>query len=43
MRRHWADVTAAEKLIGPVARTPLDDGLADTVDWYVQRAGRAGP
>ncbi len=41
VHRHWADVTAAEALIGPVARTGLDDGLAFTVDWYKQRAGQS--
>jgi UDP-glucose 4-epimerase len=43
VRRHWADVTAAEALIGPVARTALDDGLALTVDWYKQHAARTAP
>lgn len=38
VRRHCADVAAAATLIGPIARTSLDDGLASTVDWYLRRA-----
>lgn len=40
VRRHWADVSAAEALIGPIAETPLDQGLERTVAWYLARAGK---
>jgi UDP-glucose 4-epimerase len=39
VHRHWADVSAAHALIGPIARTSLEDGLARTVDWYLEQAG----
>jgi len=39
VHRHWADVTQAEKLVGPMATTSLEDGLRLTIDWY--RAGDA--
>jgi UDP-glucose 4-epimerase len=35
VRRHCADVRAAEALIGPIAGTSLQDGLAATVQWYL--------
>ncbi len=38
VRRHRADVSRAESLIGPVATTTLADGLATTVEWYRSRA-----
>ena len=38
VRRHRADVSRAESLIGPVATTTLADGLAATVEWYRSRA-----
>ena len=34
VRRHMADVSQAEALIGPIARTDLQSGLRETVDWY---------
>jgi UDP-glucose 4-epimerase len=34
VRRHMADVSRAEELIGPIARTELKTGLSQTVDWY---------
>ncbi len=40
VRRHCASVERAEALVGPIARTPLDEGLRTTVDWYLQREGR---
>lgn len=39
VRRHCADVSAAEGLIGPIATTDLEDGLARTVQWYQDQAG----
>lgn len=38
VRRHRADVSLAESLIGPVAQTPLVDGLALTAEWYRSRS-----
>lgn len=38
VRRHCADTSRAEKYLGPVATTPLREGLARTVDWYRERA-----
>ncbi len=38
VRRHRADVSRAESLIGPVAPTSLEDGLATTVEWYRSRS-----
>lgn len=38
VRRHRADVSLAESLIGPVAQTPLVEGLASTVEWYRSRS-----
>ena len=38
VRRHCADVTRAEAVIGPIAVTPLETGLAATVEWYLQQA-----
>jgi UDP-glucose 4-epimerase len=35
--RHCAGVARAEALIGPLATTPLAEGLARTVDWYVEQ------
>lgn len=40
VRRHRADVTKAEKLIGPIAKTQLQDGLAATIDWYKSTSQR---
>ena len=37
VRRHCAAVDRAEALIGPIATTSLEDGLAATVDWYRSR------
>jgi len=34
VRRHCADVGHAEALVGPLATTSLEDGLAATVGWY---------
>ncbi|MBC7952307.1 MAG: GDP-mannose 4,6-dehydratase [Rhodospirillaceae bacterium] len=34
VRRHWAGVDAATALIGDVAPTQLDVGLAKTIAWY---------
>ena len=39
VRRHWAGVERAEARIGPIATTPLEDGLKTTVAWYLERAG----
>jgi UDP-glucose 4-epimerase len=36
VRRHMADVSQAEALVGPIARTDLKTGLRETVDWYVK-------
>ena len=40
VRRHCADVQAAEAVLGPIATTTLDDGLAETVAWYRQQGPR---
>jgi UDP-glucose 4-epimerase len=37
--RHCADVRKAEELIGPIATTPLIDGLEATVAWFRERCG----
>ncbi len=37
VHRHCANVAKAEKLVGPIAKTPLDQGLAATIEWYVAR------
>jgi len=34
VRRHMADVTAIEKIIGPVSQTSLKEGLNKTLTWY---------
>ncbi len=34
VRRHCADTTRAEKYLGPIAQTPLRDGLARTIESY---------
>ena len=34
VRRHCADIERITRLIGPVARTPLEEGLTRTVAWY---------
>jgi nucleoside-diphosphate-sugar epimerase len=34
VRRHRADVTQVEALLGPVARTPLREGLERTYSWH---------
>lgn len=38
VRRHCADVRVAEAAIGPIVRTPFDEALATTVDWYLAQA-----
>jgi nucleoside-diphosphate-sugar epimerase len=35
VRRHRADVTQAEELLGPVSRTELRDGLERTYGWHL--------
>ena len=40
VRRHIAGVARAESLIGPVAQTKLEDGLAYTIEWYKGRNDR---
>ena len=40
VKRHCAGVERAEQLVGPLATTPLDEGLAETIDWYVERRQR---
>ena len=37
VRRHCASVARAEAIIGAISVTPLEEGLAKTVDWYVGR------
>jgi UDP-glucose 4-epimerase len=39
VRRHRADVTAVEALLGPVARTPLREGLERTYSWHAAAVG----
>lgn len=39
VRRHCADVTLAESLIGELSTTPLELGLRETVQWYVDAGG----
>jgi UDP-glucose 4-epimerase len=39
VRRHRADVTRAESLIGPVAPTQLRDGLERTYGWHAAAVG----
>lgn len=39
VRRHCADVRAAESIIGTIARTPLQEGLSTTVAWYLEGVG----
>lgn len=34
VRRHRADVTQAEQLLGTISRTPLRDGLEQTYSWH---------
>lgn len=34
VQRHLADVSRAERLIGPLSVTPLEDGLQQTISWY---------
>lgn len=34
VERHCADISHAEMLIGPLPRTQLEEGLAETVAWY---------
>jgi GDP-L-fucose synthase len=36
------DVTRAREMLGFTARTPLSDGIRQTVDWYARSAGKAG-
>ncbi len=38
VRRHCADVGRARALVGEIAATPRERGLALTVEWYRQRA-----
>jgi UDP-glucose 4-epimerase len=40
VRRHCAAVDKIEALVGPVARTPLEEGLERTVRWYVELSER---
>ena len=40
VRRHRADVSRAEELLGPVARTPLRDGLERTYEWHLSALSR---
>ena len=42
-RRHCADVGRAEAVIGPIATTPLEEGLATTVAWYLAQAQAQAP
>jgi UDP-glucose 4-epimerase len=35
--RHCAGVARAEALVGPLATTPLEEGLRSTVAWYLER------
>lgn len=37
VHRHCASVERAERNIGPISVTPLQDGLASTIDWYQSR------
>jgi UDP-glucose 4-epimerase len=37
VRRHCASVERAEAIAGPISVTPLEDGLAKTIDWYMSR------
>jgi UDP-glucose 4-epimerase len=41
VRRHWASIDLARELIGYEPRTPLRDGLAETVAWYLGSMSRA--
>jgi UDP-glucose 4-epimerase len=41
VRRHRADVSRVERLLGTVARTPLRDGLARTYAWHLSALSRA--
>lgn len=41
VRRHCANVTKAEALIGTIEKTSLEKGLAATVEWYVSRMREA--
>ena len=36
-----SDWSSFEAAFGPFERTPLDDALATTLDWWRERAGRA--
>ena len=40
VRRHRADVGRAERLLGPVARTPLRAGLERTYEWHLSALSR---
>jgi UDP-glucose 4-epimerase len=42
VRRHRADVSAVEALLGPVARTELRDGLQRTFSWHTGALRAAG-
>jgi UDP-glucose 4-epimerase len=39
VRRHWADVSQAKKLIGFNPKTSLEEGLGKTVAWYAHKFG----
>jgi len=39
VRRHWADVSQAKKLIGFDPKTSLEEGLRKTVVWYTRKFG----
>jgi UDP-glucose 4-epimerase len=41
VRRHCANVAKATAIIGTIEKTPLEAGLATTVEWYVERLKRA--
>ena len=37
VQHSWADISAAERDLGYTVEVPVQDGLAQTVDWYVER------
>jgi len=42
VKRHCASVAKAEGIIGTIAKTPLEEGLRATVEWYVERSKKGG-
>lgn len=42
VRRHQASIDLARDLFGYEPRTPLREGLAETVAWYLESSGAAG-